>query len=235
MTSSSLEPRVLRDATRETVSAPTMGGELRTGQWTRLGSSGVLGDATTEGTLHGLAERSRRAASARGYAIGWAEGRRAGEARSRIEGEEAARLRAEAEARREREHQVTLRALEAAAREVRESLAVACSALERHVVEAALQIAEAVIGRELAVAADPGADAVRRALTILPHDAETFVLRLNPADRAVLDPAVLTGHTVTVVDDPTVPSGDAVVETDTTVVDASVAAAVARVREVLAP
>lgn len=235
MMSSSPESRVIRDAPQHAVSAPGLGGELRTGQWTRLGSNGVLGDATTEATLQGLAERSRKAARAQGYATGWAEGRRAGEARSRAEAEAAAQVRAEADARRQQEHDVAIQALDSAAREVRARLAEACAAVERHVVDAALQIAEAVIGRELAVAADPGADGVRRALTLIPHDVTSFVLRLNPADRALVEPTLLTEHTVTVVEDPTVPSGDAIAETDTMVIDASVAAAFARVREVLAP
>lgn len=235
MTSSWPEPRVLRDAPPQLVSAPGLGGELRTGEWTRLGSNGVLGDVTTEATLKGLAERSRRAARAQGYAQGWAEGRRAGEARSRMEAEVTAQLRTEADDVHRREHDVALKALTAAAQKLAAELSEACTALEGHVVEAALQIAEAVIGREPAVATDPGADAVRRALTVLPHDVTTFVLRLNPADHARLDRTVLAGHAVTVVDDPTVPSGDAVVETDTSVIDASLAAALGRVREVLAP
>jgi flagellar assembly protein FliH len=235
MTSSSPEPRVLRDAGQHGVTVASLGGDLRTGQWTRLGGTGVLGDAATERTLHGLAERSRQAARAQGYATGWAEGRRAGEARSRVEAEEAARLRDEAEARRRDEHQVGLRSLDAAAETLRDRLAEACEAVEAHVLEAALQIAEAVLGRELAVATDPGADAVRRALTVMPADVSTFTLRLNPGDVAGLDETVLAGHTVTVVADPAVAIGDAVAETDTMVIDASVASALQRVREVLAP
>jgi flagellar assembly protein FliH len=235
MTSSSPEPRVLRGGAGLAVNSPGLGGELRTGQWTRLGNSGVLGDATTEGTLQSLAERSRKAARAQGYAKGWAEGHRAGEAHSRAEAAQVAERRAEEDARRQGEHDATLRTLEAAARSLDARLAEVSAAMEEHVVEAALRIAEAVIGRELAIAADAGADAVRRALSVMPHDVPVFTLHLNPADHAVLDRTVLAGHAVTVVADPTVARGDAIAETDTTVIDASVAAGLARVREVLAP
>ena len=49
--------------------------DLRTGVWTRLGDSAVLGDPVTEAALDGLAERTHSAARAQGYAVGWAEGR----------------------------------------------------------------------------------------------------------------------------------------------------------------
>ena len=53
--------------------------ELRSGSWTRLGSSTVLGDTVTEQTLAGLVEQAQGAARAQGYSRGWAEGRRAAE------------------------------------------------------------------------------------------------------------------------------------------------------------
>jgi flagellar assembly protein FliH len=235
MTNSSLEPRVLRDASEETVTVAGLGGDLRTGRWTRLGGTGVLGDATTEQSLDGLAERSRRAAQAQGYARGWTEGRRAGEARARAEAEEAAQQRAAAESLQVEHERIRLQALDAAATVVRDRLAEACAAVESHVVEAALEIAEMVIGRELALAPDPGADAVRRVLSVMPADLPAFTLRLNPADYAGLDTDTLAGRTVTVVTDAAVARGDAVAETETMVIDASVGAAIARVREVLAP
>lgn len=235
MTSSSPEARVVRHAAPDAVGSAGLGGDFRTGHWTRLGGTGVLGDVTTERALDALAERSRQAARAQGYARGWAEGHRAGEARARAEAEVVAEQRAAAAARHREQERLHLQALEAAVLAVRDRLAEACAAVEGHVVEAALQIAEAVVGRELAVAADPGGDAVRRALSVMPADVATFTLRLNPEDHAGLDPSVLDPDTVTLVADPAVARGDAVAETDTLVIDASVGAALARVREVLAP
>lgn len=231
MTSSSPEPRRLDAAWSGHSGIADQ--PLGTGQWTRLGSPGVLGDTVTESVLGGLAERARNAASAQGYAQGWAAGRRAGEARVRADAEQDAQRRAEVGMRRERDHEAALRALESASAHLRDRLDEACAAVESHAVEVALRIAEAVLGRELAVAADPGEDAVRRLLAVLPADVTTFTLRMNPADLTVLDRELLTGHAVTVVADPTVARGDAVAETDTSVIDASVGAALTRVREAL--
>ena len=90
-----------------------------------------------------------------------------------------------------------------------------------------------MLGREVATAADPGADALRRAMALV--DAQVAVtVRMNPEDRSTLDPAASDSRTVMVVDDPSLSRGDAVVETDDTVVDATIESAMERVREVLA-
>lgn len=233
--SSSSDPRVLREDEASAAVAPRLGGDLRSGRWTRLGASTVLGDAVTERTLDGLAARSAQAGRAQGYARGWAEGRRAGEAQFLSEAAQARRQRAEADAVTQREHEVAVRALESAAHELRERLDEACSAIEERVVDMALQLAGAVVGRELAVATEPGADAVRRALRVLPHDVPGVVLRLHPEDANGLDPSLLDDFSARVVADPRVTRGDAVAETDTLVIDASIGAALDRVRQVLAP
>src|SRR3954468_20105500 len=75
--------------------------DLRAGTWTRLGSGAALGDAATEDTLSGLAERARATAEAQGYAIGWAKGVRESQAAEqlaaaeRLEREERDRTRRE--------------------------------------------------------------------------------------------------------------------------------------------
>jgi flagellar assembly protein FliH len=63
--------------------------------------------------------------------------------------------------------------------------------------------------------------------------AAAVTVRLHPEDRALLDLTVLAGRPVSLVDDPALTRGDAVVETETGVVDATVGAALDRVREVL--
>lgn len=235
MKSSSPEPRVVQQIDTGAVTSVQLGGDLRTGRWTRLGAGAVLGDATTEQLLDDLAERSQRAARAQGYARGWAEGRSAGEAQAAAEADRVAQLRELAETTRQREHAVAVQALESAAVELRARLAEACAAVEARVVDAALELAEAVVGREVVLATEPAGDAVRRVLSILPHDVRTFTLRLHPADAAELDTAVLEGYATVVVPDAGLARGDAVAETDAMVLDASVDAALARVREVLAP
>lgn len=234
MTSSSTDPAVLRVGDDASVRAHTVDTELRTGTWTRLGGSAVLGDRATEAALTGLAETARAAARAQGYATGWAEGRRAAEEQTRDAIERDARERAADRERQAAEHAAAMAALEGAAQQLRAAVEDVAGTMESAVVELALQISEAVLGREVATSADPGADAVRRALRLLP-DGAIATVHLNPEDRARLDPSTFGGLTLRLVDDPTLARGDALVETDQSVVDATMGAALARVREVLAP
>jgi len=234
MTSSSTDLAVVRDLDGSAVRALALDTDLRSGGWTRLGGSAVLGDRPTESTLQGLAESARDAARAQGYAVGWAEGRRAGEEDARAEAEAQAERRATEHARQDDEHQRAVAALRAAAQRLESAAAQVCAAVEAQAVEVALQLTEAVVAREVALAQDPAADAVRRALVLLP-EASAVTVRLNPQDRATVDPEAFGGRVVRLADDPALQRGDAVVETDTSVVDATVGAALARVREVLAP
>src|SRR5688572_17219799 len=71
--------------------------ELRTGHWTRLGSESVLGDLVTESVLGDIADRVRAAATAEGYAVGWAQGRRDAAAAAAEEARVRAAEQAEAE------------------------------------------------------------------------------------------------------------------------------------------
>ncbi len=234
MTSSSTSPAVVRDLDGAAVHTPPLGADLRSGTWTRLGDAGVLGDRPTESVLHGLAESARAAAHAQGYATGWAEGRRAADEQALADAERAAAERAAEQDRQAAEHERALAALRSAAQMLESSVAQVCAVIEAQSVEVALQLTEAVVGREVALAEQPAADAVRRALTLVP-EGTTVTVRLRPEDRSALDPGEFAGYGVRLVDDSTLASGDAMVETDTAVVDATVAAALARVREVLAP
>ena len=118
------EPPVSRP---EEALAPLATPELRTGVWTRFGTSSVLGDAVTEETLSALAETTRTAARSQGYAVGWAEGRRA----ARDEADAAARAaeaaRREAEDARAREHAAAVAALELAAARLHEAVDGICA------------------------------------------------------------------------------------------------------------
>jgi flagellar assembly protein FliH len=206
--------------------------DLRSGTWTRLGSGGAVGDAVTEAILGGLAERSHQAARAQGYATGWAEGRRIALTRAAEEAEEVRRAAAADQARREAEHAEVLSALDAAVASLGERMAETLEALADRVVPAVLELTAAVVGREVATADDPGADALRRAFTEV-DAAVPVTVRLHPADLAALDQAVLEGRSVTLVADPALARGDAVAETPDNVVDATLATALERVREVL--
>lgn len=223
---------VTRDLPESAVIKAAPATDLRSGAWTRFGSGEVLGDAVTETILGGLAERSHQAARAQGYAKGWAEGRRVALTRATEEAESVRRAAELDQDRRDTEHAHALAALDAAVAQVQAQLAEALDDLAARVVPVALELAAAIVGREIATATDPGADALRRALTQVDPAVEVIV-RMHPEDRVLLDPALLEERPVTVVADPSLSRGDAVAETPDHVVDATLATALERVREVL--
>jgi flagellar assembly protein FliH len=232
MTSSSTEPAVVRGLDPR-VQTHRIDADLRTGAWTRLGGDSLLGDPVTESLLEGVAESARAAARAQGYAVGWAEGRRAGLEAAHTEATQAAHERAAEVARQDAAHTQAVQALQNAAAQLHGTTVQVCAAVEAQALDLALQLVEAVLQREVALASDPAMDAVRRALALVPAGA-TVTVRLHPADRAGIDATAFADHAVRLQEDATLSRGDAVAETDTTTVDATVAAAVARVREVLA-
>ncbi len=227
MTSSSPE------AGAQVRTVPFASRELRSGNWTRLGSSAVLGDAVTEHTLAGLAAEASAAARARGYATGWAEGRQAAgtELRAATDALEA-RHHAE-EQRREDEHRLAVAALARAAAQLEATLAEVCTQVESRAAEVALALTEELVGHELAVAETPGIDAVRRALALVPGEPVTRV-RVSTEDPITAEMTAVAGSVV-VIADPSLSRGDAIVETAEGVVDARISSALERVREVLLP
>lgn len=204
-----------------TVSLP----ELRHGDWTRLGSSAVLGDAVTEQTLSSLAESTRVAARSQGYAVGWAEGQRAARAAAAVEAAECRAAEAAAEERRVAEHAATMAALKEAVRQLHQATAEACSTIESQASELAWEITEELIGHELS---GPGIDVVRRVLALAPTE-DIVRVRLHPADLG----AAATELDMVLVADPSLDRGDAMVETDRSVLDLRLEPALHRVREVL--
>jgi flagellar assembly protein FliH len=235
MTSTSSEPLqqvVLRDLPSTAVGTADTARDLREGEWTRFGSTSVLGDQATEDTLRGLAERSRAAARAQGFAAGWAEGQRAHAARAAAAHDEQERVVSERSAHLLLAQHSAVSALEAAVRRCADSTRDLHAELSDKAVDLALELAEAILGRELETAADPGADALRRALATVQVETPV-VVRLNPQDVAALDHSLLADRPVTVVPDQATSRGDALVETEAGVIDAGIATAVARVREVL--
>jgi flagellar assembly protein FliH len=100
----------------------------------------------------------------------------------------------------------------------------------------ALEVAAAVLDREVASLDDPGLDAVQRALRALPAATDTSgaVLHLHPEDADAFG-----GHPalpdVRVVPDPDVEPGACRLQVGDTDVDAGIASALCRAREVLAP
>lgn len=206
----------------------------------RYGRDMRLADPRLEAALAHAHEQVRRAATAQGYAQGHALGLRAARATAEEavarEAEQTAAARSRAAAELEEVLGTVRRA--AAALEVRTLPVIA--EVEELVLETALELATILLGRELATSEDPGVDAVRRALGAVPRD-QPVTVRLNPADHASLERFALdsvpaaAGRSVELVADPTVERGGAVADCGAAHVDAQVASAVDRVREVLAP
>lgn len=206
--------------------------DLRRGEWTRLGDERVLGDGATEAVLGRLAERTRNAAQAQGYAVGWSEGQRAALRRSV---EESAAATAEAEGReqaRAREHQATITGLQAAAAGVAASAEEVATQIAEQAADLAFEVIRTLLGHELAAAADPGGAVVARVLAVLPKDPTTAV-RLHPSTAASVAAADLAEQGVEVVADPSLDLHDAVVETSTTAIDLRLSQALDRLREAL--
>jgi flagellar assembly protein FliH len=208
--------------------------ELRTGVWTRFGPGSVLGDAVTEETLSALAESTRTAARSQGYAVGWTDGQRAARAAAQVEAEAAEAARVEAEAVREQEHRAAVAALLLAAERLHDAVAGLSTAVEEQATGLAWELTETLVGHELRSATGP--DVVRRALQLAPVE-PVVRLHLHPDHLAELteaDLAELLGRGTSVVADPALGWGDALLETDDHVIDLRVRTALDRVREVLA-
>lgn len=111
---------------------------------------------------------------------------------------------------------------------------IALADVEDAVVSGAFELARAVLGREVVAAADPGADAIARALLLAPERGDV-VARLHPDDAATLAVGHIStsSRTVTVVADPGVEPGGCIVDAGETRIDAQLSSAMAKVATVL--
>ena len=204
--------------------------ELRSGTWTRYGDSGVLADQVTEHALTALAETTRSAARSQGYAVGWAEGRRDAEAAAHV----AARRHEEEldleRRHREDEHRSAIAALESAAAQLVASVEACRRAIDERATDLALELTGILVGA--AVERETDADVVRRVLDAAPQQPGVTV-RINSRAGSHADLAELTAQGITVVADPSLDHGDALVETDERVVDLRLGSALARIQETL--
>lgn len=172
---------------------------------------------------------------AQGYAQGWAAGSRAA-ARS-AETERAQRREREELSRAEHEERLrrTLGLLEDAAQAARAHAAPVLAGAEAELTSAAVELAEALLGTELSERSTSLLAAVRRAMSQTGTE-RVVRIRLNPSDLAALDPAGPPSEVpegVELVADPELAPGDAVTEFAEGVLDARLAPALARVRQVL--
>jgi len=175
-------------------------------------------------------EIDRTAAAAeerRGYDDGYAAGR--------AEGLAAGRAAASAEAASASARLEGLgRSLASAADDLRRRQALELAGLEDALARTAIDLAAAIVGRELAASASPGADALARALALVPAGC-VAVARLHPTDVAALGdervgeaPAALT-----LIADPAVEPGGCILEVGDSRIDAQLGPALDRVRTAL--
>jgi flagellar assembly protein FliH len=171
-------------------------------------------------------------ASARGYAAGYAAGARAAAGDAEVE---AAALSSTV---REREIE-TAEAVRSALSAL-QSAATLAGAARRPVIEeadaalasAAIELAEAILGKELENHESSARAAVARALAVAATD-EVLVVRMNPADIAILAGEADALTSARLVGDESLLRGDAVLETPVGTIDARLSATVERVRAIL--
>jgi flagellar assembly protein FliH len=212
-----------------------MDSELRTSAYAP--ASGV--DARlTDPHLQDVVDRARVAAVAAGRAEGHAQGYAAGLATAAAQAERtAAQVQAESQAAERQRDAHLARAVElllTAAQAFRTREQVGLAEIEDTVVELALSIARTVLGRELAASADPGAEAIARALALVPDDCPVTV-RMHPDDVLALGDLSRTapGRELVVVADPAVEPRGCVAEAAGRQVDTQVGPALDRVAAVL--
>jgi flagellar assembly protein FliH len=178
--------------------------------------------------------RLRERAHAEGYAAGFTEGAAASEvvvAQAEVVAEQ--RL-AEVQARWERRLVSATAALGDAVRRLEAVTTPVAEEVRDSVLTAVVTLVEDLLGRELEVAASPGLDALRRAMSLCPEDAPV-VVRLHPDDLAEVPAEALADLPggVTVLGDARVERAGAVAETGPRRIDAQIGAALERVQAVL--
>lgn len=163
-----------------------------------------------------------RAEEQRGYDDGYSAGL--------AEGLAAARAGAAAEAANAADRlQVLGRGLAEAADDLRRRQALELTGLEDALARAAFDLAAAIVGRELQLAASPGADALARALALVPAGCAA-IARLHPEDAGPL--GEVPGP-ITVIADPAIDRGGCILEVGDSRIDAQLGPALDRVRATL--
>ncbi|MCZ2804172.1 FliH/SctL family protein [Modestobacter sp. VKM Ac-2983] len=178
--------------------------------------------------------RLRAEARRDGWAAGHAEGLVAAEQVVRAAEQAAEERLADVQARWERRLASATAAMGAAVERLDGTAAPVVDELRDSILDAVVILVGDLFGRELAMAAEPGLDALRRALTLCPDDVPV-VVRLHPDDLAEVPAEALAQlpASVTVRGDADVERAGALAEAGTQRVDAQLSAALDRVREVL--
>jgi len=185
-----------------------------------------------------LVDRARSAAQTAGYAEGWAQGQRAAQVAAKAAADQAAAAREADEVRRAAALKKATQAMAHAAAAVEARQIPVLTDLADTILASALALAEAVIGYEIAHDANGPLTAVQRALAMVPT-ADNVTVRLHPNDHQALTGSAtqyshsIDGREISVRPDETLNPGDALATYGVTEIDATVAGALARAREVL--
>ncbi|BCY15151.1 FliH/SctL family protein [Actinoplanes sp. L3-i22] len=184
-----------------------------------------------------LIEDERQSARAAGYAEGWAQGKR-----DAVAAAEDAAARAHAAEQHHEQRRTTalshaVNALGRAVTGLEDQLMPTFTELQEVVLSSAFELAEAIVARNLRDDPERGQDALRRAMTAAPEHGNVLV-RLHPEDYANLVGDAggtfdYQGRPINLHADPALRPGDAIAETGTATVDATIEAAIARAREAL--
>ena len=183
-------------------------------------------------------ERAKQQARTAGYAEGWAQGQRAAAQEAEAAADRARALEHTHEQRRAASLAQAVNALGRAVTGLETQLMPTMQELQEAVLAHAFELAEAIVGRTLDDPEHRAVDALRRAMAAVPDQGD-IVVGLHPDDyRSLVGDATQADHNyggraVHLRPDPSLRPGDAVAETGSTTVDASIAAAVQRAREAL--
>lgn len=219
---SSSPDRVLRGVAAENLAAAQFGIDLRR-------PAQVDDEAVAE---------ARQQARTTGYAEGWAQGKRDAAVANEAAAARAVLAEEAYEQRRSTALASAVNALGRAVTGLEDQLMPTFTELQEVVLASAWELAEAIIGRHLRDDPLRGADALRRAMTAAPEHGDVIV-SMHPEDFGNLvgeksgEDFDFHGRRITLRPDPQLQPGDAVAETGTATVDATIAAAVARAREAL--
>ncbi|GLY03258.1 hypothetical protein Acsp01_36370 [Actinoplanes sp. NBRC 101535] len=183
-------------------------------------------------------EQARLEARATGYAEGWAQGRRDVAAATAADTNRAQAAEQAYEEQRRHAISQAVNALGRAVTDLENQLTPTFTELQEVILASAFDLAEAIVGGTMRDDPERGLTAMRRAVSAAPENGGVTV-SLHPDDFHTLvgekgsAEFEFEGRRISLRPDRNLRPGDAVAETGTSSVDATMASAVARVREAL--
>lgn len=218
-----------------------MTSDLATSPFTQYAAAGVADPRLVDPHMEQVVDEARHEAREQGYAEGHSAGFEAGrrEGLDLLAAQQQILLERDAVDRAARSERLTalVHACESAVAAALDYQAPAVEDLRDAITELAVEIADAVVGHHVEIGDCAAADAVSRALSMVPRHASVLI-RLHPDDIAAVEAATSNLHdfeSLRLVPDTSVNHGDAFAEATNLEVEASIAGAMERVRAVLNP